>query len=114
MNAELATPTVTKRSGPSLVWLIPLVTIIVGAWLVAKTLSEQGPEVTISFKTADGIEVGKTKVKYKNVDIGIVENVAFSDDLAHVVLTAKFDQGTERFRVSNATHVFGWSVRNSA
>ena len=95
MNADAATPTITKRAGPSLVWLIPLVTAIVGGWLVVKTLSEQGPQATISFKTANGIEIGKTKVKYKNVDIGMVERVAFSDDLSHVVLTAEFNQGTD-------------------
>ena len=70
---EIASPEVNKRSGPSVVWIIPLVTLLVGGWLVFKTLSEQGPQATISFKTAEGIEVGKTKVKYKSVDIGVVE-----------------------------------------
>jgi paraquat-inducible protein B len=94
---EISSPKVSKSSGPSIVWLIPLVTAIVGGWLIVKTLSEQGPEVTISFKTAEGIEVGKTMVKYKNVDIGIVEKIKFSDDFSYVVLTAKFNQGTENF-----------------
>ena len=108
MNADAATPTITKRAGPSLVWLIPLVTAIVGGWLVVKTLSEQGPQATISFKTANGIEIGKTKVKYKNVDIGMVERVAFSDDLSHVVLTAEFNQGTDEFFRRNTRF---WVVR---
>lgn len=64
---------------------------------MVKTLSEQGPRATISFKTAEGIEVGKTKVKYKNVDIGIVEGVRFSDDLSHVLVSAEFNQGSESF-----------------
>jgi len=72
-------PHVSKRSGPSLVWLIPLITLLVGGWLVVKTLSEQGPRATISFKTAEGIEVGKTKIKYKNVDIGIVDEAMVMD-----------------------------------
>jgi paraquat-inducible protein B len=94
---EISSPKVSKSSGPSIVWIIPLVTAIVGGWLIVKTLSEQGPEVTISFKTAEGIEVGKTMVKYKNVDIGIVEKIKFSDDFSRVVLTAKFNHGTENF-----------------
>jgi len=92
-----STPTVKKRSYPSVVWLIPLVTAIVGGWLIVKTVSEQGPLVTISFKTADGIEVGKTKVKYKNVEIGMVEGVQFSDDFSNVVVTVQFNKGTESF-----------------
>ena len=94
---EASTPKVSKQSGPSIVWLIPLVTLIVGGWLIIKTVSEQGPEITISFKTAEGIEAGKTRVKYKNVDIGVVEQVQFSDDFSNVLVTASFNQGTESF-----------------
>ncbi len=94
---EVSNPEVHKQSGPSLVWLIPLITLLVGAWLVVKTVSEQGPQATISFKTAEGIEVGKTRVKYKNVDIGVVDTVRFSDDFSHVVVTVDFNHGTENF-----------------
>jgi paraquat-inducible protein B len=90
-------PKVSTRSGPSLVWLIPLVTIMVGGWLVVKTLSEQGPQVSISFKTAEGIQVGKTKVKYKNVDIGIVDEINFSEDMSNVVISAEFNKGSDHF-----------------
>lgn len=94
---EVSTPKVSKQSGPSIVWLIPLVTLLVGGWLIIKTVSEQGPEVTISFKTAEGIEAGKTKIKYKNVDIGVVDRIQFSEDFSHVLITASFNQGTETF-----------------
>ena len=94
---EAASPRISKRSGPSVVWLIPLITAIVGGWLIVKTLSEQGPLVTITFKTADGIEVGRTKVKYKNVEIGVVEGIQFSENFSNVVLTVQFNKGTESF-----------------
>lgn len=94
---EVSSPKVNKRSGPSVVWIIPVVTLLVGSWLVFKTLSEQGPQVSISFKTAEGIEVGKTKVKYKNVDIGTVEHIKFSDDFSNVILTTEFNKGSEKF-----------------
>ncbi|MCS5621147.1 MAG: MlaD family protein, partial [Nitrospinaceae bacterium] len=88
---EISNPKVSKQSGPSIVWVIPLVTLLVGGWLIVKTLSEQGPRATISFKTAEGIEAGKTKVKYKNVDIGVVEQIKFSDDFSHIILTVDFN-----------------------
>jgi len=94
---EVSAPKVSKQTGPSIVWLIPLITLLVGGWLIIKTVSEQGPEVTISFKTAEGIEAGKTRIKYKNVDIGIVEQIQFSKDFSNVLITASFNQGTESF-----------------
>jgi len=105
---EVSSPTISKHSGPSLVWIIPVVAALVGAWLIVKTMSEQGPVVTISFETAEGIEVGKTKVKYKNIDIGVVENLQFSEDFSHVVLTVNFSHGTESFFRRNTKF---WVVR---
>ena len=94
---EVSKPKISKRSGPSIVWLIPLVTALVGGWLIARTLSEKGPEITISFRTADGIVVNKTMIKYKNVDIGIVKGIQFSEDLKKVILKAEFKKGTDNF-----------------
>jgi paraquat-inducible protein B len=95
--ATAPAPKVKKKSGPSLVWLIPLITAIIGGWLTFKVLSEKGPEITITFKTAEGIEAGKTKIKYKEVDIGIVESVHFSKDFSHVILKASIDKEAKSF-----------------
>ncbi len=108
MAKTILSPEITERSGPSLVWIIPLLTALVGGWLIVKTLSEQGPVATISFHTADGIEAGKTRIKYKNVDIGVVDAIRFSEDFSHVILTAKFNQGTESFLRRNTRF---WVVR---
>ncbi|MEX2524648.1 MAG: MlaD family protein [Gammaproteobacteria bacterium] len=105
---EIDSPGVSKRSGPSIVWLIPLLTALVGGWLVIKTISEQGPTATISFKTAEGIEAGKTRVKYKNVDIGVVEEIRFSDDFSNVIVTAQFNHGMDNFLRRNTRF---WVVR---
>ena len=65
----LAAPPVTHRRTwlPSLIWLIPLIAALVGFALVARILLERGPEIVLTFKTAEGLEAGKTAVKYKNV-----------------------------------------------
>ena len=94
---EISNPQVSKQAGLSIVWIIPLVTLLVGGWLIVKTLSEQGPRATISFKTAEGIEVGKTRIKYKNVDIGVVEKIKFSNDFSNIILTVDFMEGSEKF-----------------
>ena len=90
-------PEVRTRTWPSIVWLIPLVTAIVGVWLIVSTLTDQAPTATIQFKTAEGIEAGKTRIKYKSVDIGLVEEIAFAEDFDNVVLTMSLNQGLEGF-----------------
>lgn len=94
---NVPSPEIKARRGPSLVWLIPLVVLAVGAWLIYDTLSKRGPDITIAFRTADGIEAGKTKLRYKNIEIGVVESVRFSDDFSHVLLKAQMELGADTF-----------------
>lgn len=77
-----------RRRHAALVWLIPLIAALVGLTLGARALLDNGPTITIAFKTAEDIEPGKTRIKYKNVDIGTVKNVALAGDGRGVVVTA--------------------------
>ena len=63
---------IKKSSSFSMVWFIPILALVLGAWLVYKNEQDQGPLITIAFDAATGIEAGKTKIKYKDVDLGIV------------------------------------------
>ncbi|MBS0150898.1 MAG: MCE family protein [Nitrospira sp.] len=71
-----------------LVWLVPIVSALIGGWIAIKAVLEHGPTITITFRAAEGLEPGKTKIKYKNVDVGEVRTIAISEDLSHVVVTA--------------------------
>ena len=90
-------PVIREHGGPSLAWLIPLVTAIIGGWLIFHTLAEKGPLVTITFRTAEGIEIGKTRVKYKSLDIGLVEGVSFSADFSRVEVRARLSKDAAHF-----------------
>ncbi|HEX9395438.1 MAG TPA: MlaD family protein, partial [Burkholderiales bacterium] len=68
---------------------MPLVAALLAGWLGVKAVLERGPVITIRFKNADGIEAGKTKLRYKDVQIGIVKSVALSPDLKEVIATAE-------------------------
>ena len=87
--------TVEKSRGLSIVWLIPLVALLIGAWLAYKTISEAGPTITITFKNPGGLEAGKTKIKFKDVEVGVVKTVKLSDDLSKVILTATLEKSVE-------------------
>jgi paraquat-inducible protein B len=85
------------RWAPSIVWLVPIVAAAIGAWLAVHALLERGPEITISFKSADGIEAGKTKIKYKSVDVGQVTTISISKDRSHVVVHAQMAKDAASF-----------------
>ncbi|MFH1991687.1 MAG: MlaD family protein [Pseudomonadota bacterium] len=90
----------TKKSF-SIVWLVPIVAALIGGWLAYTAISEKGPTITIAFKSAEGLEAQKTKIKYKNVEIGQVESIGFNKDLSRVVVTAKLVKGAEKYLTTN-------------
>jgi paraquat-inducible protein B len=94
---DLPAARVETRAGISIVWLIPLVALLVGVWLAYKAWSETGPTITISFKTAEGLEAGKTKIKYKNVEIGQIQAIELSDDLSRVIVTAELVRDAKHY-----------------
>jgi paraquat-inducible protein B len=89
---ELPEVAVRKRRGISLVWLIPLVAGAIAIWLGYTTLQEKGPTIRVVFDNAEGLEAGKTRVRYRNVEVGLVDQVTLSDDLSHIVVTANLDK----------------------
>jgi len=91
----------TTRWAPSLVWAIPILAALIGLSLMVTMVLERGPTITIRFQTAEGLEAGKTKVKYKDVEIGEVKAITLSKDLSHVLIHLELVKGTERFAVSD-------------
>lgn len=96
-SEPLPAPRVRPHSGLSIVWLIPLLTVLIGGWLIYRTIADKGPLVTVSFRTAEGLEIGKTRVKYKSLDIGVVEQIRFSDDFARVEVRARLSKEAAHF-----------------
>ncbi len=107
---DLPTPKLEQQSKwlPSLVWLIPIIAAIIGIALVAKILIDRGPVITITFRTGEGLEAGKTKVKYKEVDIGQVQTIRLSKDRTQVLVTVQLSKNSESFTTVD-THY--WVVR---
>jgi paraquat-inducible protein B len=97
-----------SRSTFSLVWIVPLVAVLIGGWLAWKTISEKGPEFVIHFKTAEGLEAGKTKIKYKAVDVGTVESIALTPDRGTVLVRARLEKYAENYLVKDSRF---WVVR---
>ncbi|MET3378165.1 MULTISPECIES: intermembrane transport protein PqiB [Variovorax] len=106
----LPKPRVVRRREwlPSLIWLIPIVAALVGITLVARILLERGPEVVLTFKTAEGLEAGKTAVKYKDVQIGLVTHLRLARDRSHVRVLVQFNKEAESFTASDSRF---WVVR---
>ncbi|KWZ34373.1 MULTISPECIES: intermembrane transport protein PqiB [Burkholderia] len=103
-------PAISTKSGwlPSLVWLVPLIAALIGIGLVIKSVRERGPEITISFHSAEGLEPGKTQVKYKDVEIGMVKTIKLSKDLSRVLVQVQLKKEAEDFAVKGSRF---WIVR---
>lgn len=90
--AEPTTLEVAKSRRLSAIWLVPIIALFVGVWLGVKALNEKGASVEIVFNNASGIAVEKTKIRYKDVDVGKVTRLRLSEDLERVFVTAEMSR----------------------
>jgi paraquat-inducible protein B len=101
--------TVEKRhTRLSLVWIIPIVAAVIGVWVAVARILSEGPKITIVFRSAEGLEAGKTKIQYNGVAIGTITAIQLSDDHLHVITTAQMMPKTENFLVDDSQF---WVVR---
>jgi len=94
---DLPEAEVVPASRISLVWLIPILALVIGGYLAYKAYSERGPRIQIEFKTAAGLTAGKTKVTFKDVDVGQVTAIEVHRELTKVIVTAELVAGAERY-----------------
>src|SRR5262245_57884792 len=97
-----------RRTRLSLGWVIPIVAAVVGVWVAVTRILSEGPKITIVFRTAEGLEAGKTKIQYNGVEVGTLTAIRLSDDHERVITTAQMAPKTEGFLVDDTQF---WVVR---
>src|SRR5215510_1077180 len=97
-----------KQTRLSLVWVVPIIAALVGVWVAVARILGEGPKITIVFRTAEGLEAGKTKIHYNGVEVGTLSTIRLSDDHQRVVATAQMAPKTQDFLVEDTKF---WVVR---
>ncbi|MEX3934504.1 intermembrane transport protein PqiB [Paraburkholderia phymatum] len=98
----------SDRLRPSIVWLIPVVALLVSGALLVRATVQRGPRITISFMTAESLEAGKTRVRYKDVEIGALKAVHLSTNRARVLADVQLDDSAKPFAACGTRY---WVVR---
>ena len=109
-DARAPKPAIDRPSRwlPSLIWMIPVLAAIIGAWQVAVWMGNRGPNITVTFATGEGLEAGKTQVKFRDVDIGKVVAVRLGEDATRVVAEIEMAKEARRFTAEDSRF---WVVR---
>lgn len=97
-----------RRSRISPVWLVPLVAILIAGWLAFRTVQNEGSTITLTFRGAEGLTAGQTRVRHKAVELGVVETIRLSPDMSHVVVRVKMRAEADPYLTDRARF---WVVR---
>ncbi|KXO08042.1 Paraquat-inducible protein B [Moritella sp. JT01] len=95
-NCNAPKPVLHKPNVMSPIWLLPIVAVILGLYLMYQSITQAGIEIRVHFSNANGIVAGKTLVKYQGLIIGKVKNIALDDNLKGVYVTAEIDNKAEQ------------------
>lgn len=98
----------TLLSGLSLVWLVPILALAVSLGIAWQSYADRGTLIEIAFPSASGVAADKTELKYRDVTVGLVEDVSFTPDLSQVVVAVRVDKDLAPFLDQEAQF---WVVR---
>lgn len=81
-----------KHTSLSPFWLLPILALLIAAWLLWTNYQQRGTTITIDFRTADGIVPGRTPIRYQGVEVGTVEGVNLQDNYQKIQIKASIKQ----------------------
>lgn len=100
------TTAVARRTWwPGWIWAVPIAAVSIVLWLLVRTLSSRGIDVTVTYPNAHGIQPGSTRVMYRGVRIGGVKSVELTRDNSHVVVHLDVDKRVSG-ELRSGTHFF--------
>ena len=103
-----AVPARSRWSGLPLIWILPAVVVLAGAFVVIHELLAQGTSIEIRFHNAEDLEANKTKIRYKDVEIGAVRDIHVSKDRKDVIVSAVIHRDASDYLVEDTRF---WVVR---
>jgi paraquat-inducible protein B len=103
-----AVPDPPHRARLPYIWILPVIVVIAGVFVVVREKIEQGTSIEITFHTADDLEPNKTKISYKAVEIGEVKEIHVSEDRKEVVVEARIHRNARGYLVGDTRF---WVVR---
>lgn len=92
----------------SIIWLLPILAVLIAGYLIFRSLSDRGPDITLTFDTAEGLTAGQTQVKNKAVSLGTVQKIELSEDMHRVVVHIRMKSSTEHILTEKTRF---WVVR---
>ncbi|WP_422139612.1 MlaD family protein [Endozoicomonas sp. ALC020] len=90
-----------RRRVPA-IWLLPLIALMIVAFLIWRTLYQHGLEVHVHFDSAKGMQVGKTEVRYNGLAVGKVARMTMTKDLEGVDVELEMDRQMQKYLRDNS------------
>ena len=100
-NRESGSANVIPSRRISTVWIVPLVALCLGLWILVYQVGNRGPQIEIALETAEGLEKGKTKIKFRNVVVGSVEDIELNSESDGVLVRARIERHAEHLIRTN-------------
>jgi paraquat-inducible protein B len=97
-----ASPVIVPKSRFSAIWILPILAVLIGIGMIYNDWRNRGVQIQVAFQTAEGLVAKKTLLKNRNVDIGLVKKIKFSEDKSHILVDIEVDKSMDSFLVEDS------------
>lgn len=96
------------QAGVNVIWIVPIIALVVTLGIAWNAFRDRGSVIEVEFADATGITPGDTSLRFREITVGRVEGVKFTEDLSRVVVSLRVNTEVAQYIDDQAAF---WIVR---
>ena len=96
-------PKIEQTKAISFIWLLPLIILGILGWIAYESYMQKGTNITVIFKSAEGLKEGVTPLEYKGLQLGKVTSIGMHEDLKSVKVNILVKKEASKYVASESS-----------
>jgi paraquat-inducible protein B len=96
-------PKIDNKKSVSFIWILPLIIAGILGWIAYESYMKKGTNITVIFKSAEGLKENVTPLEYKGLQLGKVTKISMHEDLKRVKVNILIDNEVAKYVASESS-----------
>ena len=97
IKQQVYEPKIEDTKAVSFIWILPLIILAILGWIAYESYMKKGTNITVIFKSAEGLKENATTLEYKGLQLGKVTKISMHEDLRSVKINILVDNEVAKY-----------------
>lgn len=103
IEQEIFEAKIEDKKAVSFIWILPLIILAILGWIAYESYMKKGTNISVIFKSAEGLKENVTPLEYKGLQLGKVTKISMHEDLKSVKVNILVDNEVAKYVASEGS-----------